>query len=48
MSQKKLCSITGIRLTHNRLGETTTCKNPTNMSIDRIDSKKGYTLDNVQ
>lgn len=49
--QNYKCALTGVELTCNvRLNEDATKKRSvfrTNVSIDRIDNKKGYTLDNV-
>lgn len=45
IKQDKKCAITGTLLGHSNDGEG---KSPKNMSIDRIDSSKGYTLDNIQ
>lgn len=49
--QNYKCALTGVELTCNvRLNEDSTKKRSvfrTNVSIDRIDNKKGYTLDNV-
>ena len=42
--QKGLCAISGAVLTYTQ----GTGKNPSNMSIDRIDSNYGYTEENVQ
>ena len=42
--QKGLCAISGVEMTYNQFGG----KCPTNISIDRIDSSKGYELENVQ
>lgn len=42
--QKGLCAISGVEMTH----LTGAGRVPTNISIDRIDSNKGYTQDNVQ
>lgn len=41
--QKGKCALTGIPMTVTKSGRTNT-----NVSIDRIDSNKGYTKDNVQ
>lgn len=41
--QKGKCALTGIPMTIDKHGRTNT-----NVSIDRIDSNKGYTKDNVQ
>lgn len=50
--QKEKCCLTGIYLTHTCMTDRTPgdCHiiNPFNMSIDRIDSSKGYTKDNVR
>lgn len=40
--QKGKCALTGIPMTVTKSGRTNT-----NISIDRIDSNKGYTKDNV-
>ena len=42
--QKGLCAITGLKMTHDVLNGRTY----TNMSLDRIDSQKGYIKDNIQ
>ena len=42
--QKGLCALSGVPLTHIRGNGQ--C--PTNISIDRIDSSKGYEIDNIQ
>lgn len=42
--QKGLCAISGISMTHEQSGG----KCPSNISIDRIDSTKGYIEGNVQ
>lgn len=43
-NQKGRCAISGVEMTYNQFGG----KCPTNISIDRIDSNRGYELDNVQ
>lgn len=42
------CAISGMALTHKMLEEKDTSKYPFNLSLDRIDSSKGYTRDNIQ
>lgn len=42
--QRGLCAISGVEMTYNQNGG----KCPSNISIDRIDSSRGYDLDNVQ
>lgn len=42
--QQGLCAISGVKMTH----LTGNGRVPTNISIDRIDSNKGYDEDNVQ
>lgn len=46
--QNGKCAITGMTLTHNTNESHITARTHSNMSIDRIDSNKGYTEDNVQ
>ena len=46
--QKGRCKISGIKMTHIIGNKKNTLNNPTNMSIDRIDSFKGYTINNIQ
>lgn len=49
--QKGLCAISGIKMTHmayTRTKETRHIMNDHNISVDRIDSNKGYTIDNIQ
>lgn len=45
--QNGLCALTGIHMTHTHMPENTNA-HLTNASLDRIDSRKGYTLDNMQ
>jgi hypothetical protein len=44
LQQKGLCAISGLPMTHDR----SQGKTRTNISIDRIDSNKGYEIENVQ
>tara|TARA_Y100000389_G_scaffold36222_1_gene30823 strand:- start:12936 stop:13583 length:648 start_codon:yes stop_codon:yes gene_type:complete len=47
--QKGLCALSGIEMTHISYNTNDfRVKNPHNISLDRIDSSKGYTPDNVQ
>jgi hypothetical protein len=44
LRQDKICALTGIKLTHKRgIGIVYT-----NLSVDRINPKKGYTISNIQ
>lgn len=43
-TQKGICALSGVSMTY-QLGLG---KVPTNISIDKIDPSKGYTLDNIQ
>lgn len=44
LKQNKMCALSGIKLTHKRgIGIVYT-----NISVDRIDPKKGYTISNIQ
>ena len=50
-TQNGKCAITDVLMTYNQKEREDTdahILNPTNMSIDRIDSSKGYTIDNIQ
>jgi hypothetical protein len=42
--QRGLCAISGVEMTYEQRGG----RCPSNISLDRIDSSKGYTKDNVQ
>jgi hypothetical protein len=42
--QEGLCALSGVEMTYNQFGG----KCPSNISIDRIDSSKGYRADNIQ
>lgn len=42
--QNGLCSLSGIKMTY----ELQNGRTPTNVSIDKIDRTKGYTIDNIQ
>jgi hypothetical protein len=42
--QGGLCALSGVQMTYNQFGG----KCPSNISIDRIDSTKGYELGNIQ
>lgn len=44
-NQRGLCAVSGLEMTWEETKETRTL---TNISIDRIDSNKGYTLSNIQ
>lgn len=50
--QDGLCALTYQKMTHNAVNdrtlESTHIMNPLNISIDRIDSSKGYTVDNIR
>jgi hypothetical protein len=45
LAQKRLCALSGVCLVFSQIGELGT---KTTASLDRIDSKKGYLLDNIQ
>lgn len=46
--QQGYCALSGYRMTHSAVtGAEGTFRNPYNISIDRIDSSRGYTLENV-
>jgi hypothetical protein len=50
-AQKGVCALTGYKLTHNALPENRNNEhiiNYYNLSVDRIDSSKGYEIDNIQ
>lgn len=42
------CEVTGIPFTYERLGKGPNAKAPWGMSIDRIDSRQGYTVQNCR
>jgi hypothetical protein len=48
--QDGMCIFTGKKMLWDHLGEkiNSRIRNPLNISVDRIDSKKGYTKDNIQ
>jgi hypothetical protein len=46
--QQGNCAVSGVKMTHIRNTGDGRCKNPRNISVDRIDSSKGYTKDNIQ
>lgn len=46
--QKGICSLSGIELTTYKTGKQRTQKNCHNASVDRVDSKKGYEVGNIE
>lgn len=46
--QDGLCNLTGVKLTHNSTPGLGRNKHPFNISVDRIDSSRGYERNNIQ